>query len=128
MLQDNSALDVVALKHTAQDHGQYQGTEWNVPAFEKEADNTEYDRKCDVCIVVSGGESTRNTENDDESIEGFALQTQDMRGHIVDENMHDRQEQDACEEETIFYKGIMPSEKVLDLPVDCNTLAGSVNL
>ena len=30
--------------------------------------------------------------------------------------------------ETIFYKGIMPSEKVLDFPVDCNTLAGSVNL
>ena len=30
--------------------------------------------------------------------------------------------------ETIFYKGIMPSEKVLDLPVDCNTLTGSVNL
>ena len=30
--------------------------------------------------------------------------------------------------QTIFYKGIMPSEKVLDLPVDCNTLAGSVNL
>ena len=29
---------------------------------------------------------------------------------------------------TIFYKGIMPSEKVLDFPVDCNTLAGSVNL
>ena len=29
---------------------------------------------------------------------------------------------------TIFYKGIMPSEKVLDLPVDCNTLTGSVNL
>lgn len=34
----------------------------------------------------------------------------------------------VCEGETIFYKGIMPSEKVLDLPVDCNTLAGSVNL
>lgn len=34
----------------------------------------------------------------------------------------------AFEEKTIFYKGIMPSEKVLDLPVDCNTLAGSVNL
>ena len=31
-------------------------------------------------------------------------------------------------EETIFYKGIMPSEKVLDFPVDCNTLTGSVNL
>ena len=30
--------------------------------------------------------------------------------------------------ETIFYKGIMPSEKVLDFPVDCNTLTGSVNL
>lgn len=33
-----------------------------------------------------------------------------------------------AERETIFYKGIMPSEKVLDLPVDCNTLTGSVNL
>lgn len=31
-------------------------------------------------------------------------------------------------QETIFYKGIMPSEKVLDFPVDCNTLTGSVNL
>lgn len=29
---------------------------------------------------------------------------------------------------TIFYKGIMPSEKILDLPVDCNFLTGSVNL
>lgn len=34
----------------------------------------------------------------------------------------------AQNEKTIFYKGIMPSEKVLDLPVDCNTLTGSVNL
>ena len=32
------------------------------------------------------------------------------------------------ERKTIFYKGIMPSEKVLDFPVDCNTLTGSVNL
>ena len=32
------------------------------------------------------------------------------------------------EQITIFYKGIMPSEKVLDFPVDCNTLTGSVNL
>ena len=31
-------------------------------------------------------------------------------------------------EETILDKGIMPSEKVLDFPVDCNTLTGSVNL
>lgn len=30
--------------------------------------------------------------------------------------------------ETILDKGIMPSEKVLDFPVDCNTLTGSVNL
>ena len=30
--------------------------------------------------------------------------------------------------QTILDKGIMPSEKVLDFPVDCNTLAGSVNL
>lgn len=29
---------------------------------------------------------------------------------------------------TILDKGIMPSEKVLDFPVDCNTLTGSVNL
>ena len=34
----------------------------------------------------------------------------------------------APEVQTIFYKGIMPSEKVLDFPVDCNTLTGSVNL
>lgn len=34
----------------------------------------------------------------------------------------------AAEYETIFYKGIMPSEKILDLPVDCNFLTGSVNL
>ena len=36
--------------------------------------------------------------------------------------------QNAHYTETIFYKGIMPSEKVLDFPVDCNTLTGSVNL
>ena len=42
-------------------------------------------------------------------------------------NMSDIYE-DFIEGETIFYKGIMPSEKVSDLPVDCNTLAGSVNL
>lgn len=35
---------------------------------------------------------------------------------------------DAAKIQTIFYKGIMPSEKVLDFPVDCNTLTGSVNL
>lgn len=45
----------------------------------------------------------------------------------------DRKNQKAAAEnvvkkETIFYKGIMPSEKVLDFPVDCNTLTGSVNL
>ena len=34
----------------------------------------------------------------------------------------------AVDAVTIFYKGIMPSEKVLDFPVDCNTLTGSVNL
>ena len=34
----------------------------------------------------------------------------------------------ASERETIFYKGIMPSEKILDFPVDCNFLTGSVNL
>lgn len=34
----------------------------------------------------------------------------------------------ATSGETILDKGIMPSEKVLDFPVDCNTLTGSVNL
>ena len=34
----------------------------------------------------------------------------------------------SLKSQTIFYKGIMPSEKVLDFPVDCNTLTGSVNL
>ena len=34
----------------------------------------------------------------------------------------------AQRRKTILDKGIMPSEKVLDFPVDCNTLTGSVNL
>ena len=34
----------------------------------------------------------------------------------------------VMETQTILDKGIMPSEKVLDFPVDCNTLTGSVNL
>ena len=34
----------------------------------------------------------------------------------------------VAKRETILDKGIMPSEKVLDFPVDCNTLTGSVNL
>ena len=33
-----------------------------------------------------------------------------------------------AKDKTILDKGIMPSEKVLDFPVDCNTLTGSVNL
>lgn len=37
-------------------------------------------------------------------------------------------EKNTANLQTIFYKGIMPSEKVLDFPVDCNTLTGSVNL
>ena len=36
--------------------------------------------------------------------------------------------EDSLEQQTILDKGIMPSEKVLDFPVDCNTLTGSVNL
>ena len=39
-----------------------------------------------------------------------------------------RQLTDIKNEVTIFYKGIMPSEKILDFPVDCNFLTGSVNL
>lgn len=35
---------------------------------------------------------------------------------------------DNYQRQTILDKGIMPSEKVLDFPVDCNTLTGSVNL
>lgn len=34
----------------------------------------------------------------------------------------------SSKQQTILDKGIMPSEKVLDFPVDCNTLTGSVNL
>ena len=34
----------------------------------------------------------------------------------------------VADKETILDKGIMPSEKILDFPVDCNTLTGSVNL
>lgn len=36
--------------------------------------------------------------------------------------------QDIQKYKTILYKGITRSEKVLDFPVDYNTLTGSVNL
>lgn len=51
----------------------------------------------------------------------------EQRGYIL---LTEENEYKNCSQKlkTIFYKGIMPSEKVLDLPVDCNTLAGSVNL
>lgn len=39
-----------------------------------------------------------------------------------------QQDDDITDYQTILDKGIMPSEKVLDFPVDCNTLTGSVNL
>ena len=42
--------------------------------------------------------------------------------------VHNRKKINYKKMVTIFYKGIMPSEKILDLPVDCNTLTGSVNL
>ena len=48
--------------------------------------------------------------------------------HIVFAPKYRRKVFYAEKRETILYKGIMPSEKVLDLPVDCNTLTGSVNL
>ena len=41
---------------------------------------------------------------------------------------HELNKNDSQLLETILDKGIMPSEKVLDFPVDCNTLTGSVNL
>lgn len=43
-------------------------------------------------------------------------------------NYFDTGIQTVSKKETILDKGIMPSEKVLDFPVDCNTLTGSVNL
>ena len=45
----------------------------------------------------------------------------DMRDYLIEVD-------DVSLKETILDKGIMPSEKVLDFPVDCNTLTGSVNL
>ena len=49
---------------------------------------------------------------------------------VADQSIKTGVESDECVIllQTIFYKGIMPSEKVLDFPVDCNTLTGSVNL
>ena len=58
---------------------------------------------------------------------GFVFVYEPYRGNRLSELMI----QSAilyAREITIFYKGIMPSEKVLDFPVDCNFLTGSVNL
>ena len=58
----------------------------------------------------------------------------DIDNQTVEDRTHDIRDSilstrnDIPETQTIFYKGIMPSEKVLDFPVDCNTLTGSVNL
>lgn len=53
--------------------------------------------------------------------EGQIDSYEDILSWIADHSMFNLQQ-------TIFYKGIMPSEKILDLPVDCNFLTGSVNL
>lgn len=52
----------------------------------------------------------------------------DGGNHLIDRVMELPEYEFFCHAQTIFYKGIMPSEKILDLPVDCNFLTGSVNL
>ena len=55
----------------------------------------------------------------------------DLRARVLADAERHAREGDSyffLESETILDKGIMPSEKVLDFPVDCNTLTGSVNL
>ena len=47
---------------------------------------------------------------------------------FLQELPHTYYEENNLHMQTILDKGIMPSEKVLDFPVDCNTLTGSVNL
>ena len=60
---------------------------------------------------------------------GFPELTDRLAGLLDDTDfLTDLNERLSALGETIFYKGIMPSEKILDLPVDCNTLTGCVNL
>ena len=67
-----------------------------------------------------------------DKVGGFISKIQFNNGETVDVNKNDIVvfvgPNNAGKSQTIFYKGIMPSEKVLDFPVDCNTLTGSVNL
>ena len=59
-----------------------------------------------------------------------ALKTVCREIHVGGQLVYYEGEEGYCfhDSETILDKGIMPSEKVLDFPVDCNTLTGSVNL
>lgn len=75
-----------------------------------------------ICFLRDAGISINNigellSEDDPSSVISVLLEQQEQ---LLRE--------EVCERQTIFYKGIMPSEKILDLPVDCNTLTGSVNL
>ena len=75
-----------------------------------------------ICFLRDAGISINNigellSEDDPSSVISVLLEQQEQ---LLRE--------EVCERQTIFYKGIMPSEKILDLPVDCNFLTGSVNL
>nr|WP_325194270.1 hypothetical protein [uncultured Oscillibacter sp.] len=65
-------------------------------------------------------------ENDDSDTD-IDNQTVEDRTHDIRDSILSTRN-GIPETQTILDKGIMPSEKVLDFPVDCNTLTGSVNL
>lgn len=91
-------------------------------------------------IAAMGGHSNR-VLNEKTGCIGYLTANLNASAPVFESSWHDRTPRlntpeftddfndmmDALRQ-TIFYKGIMPSEKVLDFPVDCNTLTGSVNL
>lgn len=83
---------------------------------------------------VFAASNERSSTIVDQDRENEILQRYQAEISLVEQNYNvminhiDQTTLDLIKQETIFYKGIMPSEKVLDFPVDCNTLTGSVNL
>lgn len=62
------------------------------------------------------------------AVKQFAPDISDNNIFVDKKTGKDFEREQYQEMKTILDKGIMPSEKVLDFPVDCNTLTGSVNL
>ena len=84
-----------------------------------------------MLISAMVGIDSRATMDIDTTLRNYPLNCESAEQivrQIADVEIDDKISFVIKKTETILDKGIMPSEKVLDFPVDCNTLTGSVNL